>query len=77
MASTNPSEKSFGSRVENDYYGVPYRLQPNGSRFKSQPTSPLKSLNIAEEFSKGEMGGHYGYGERGSSLSLQNQVSVL
>ena len=73
MASTNPSEKSFGARMENDYYGVPYRLQPNGSRFKSQPTSPLKSLNIAEEFSKGELASHYGYIDRGSSLSLHSQ----
>jgi hypothetical protein len=31
---------------------VPYRLQTNGSRFKSQPTSPLKSLNVTDELSR-------------------------
>ena len=86
LLSGNPSEKSFGSsaataasiaRAENEYYGVPYRLQPNGARFKSQPTSPLKNLNIAEELvSRGsEVNSHYGYSnfvERGSNLSLQN-----
>ena len=73
MTSTNPSEKSFASRNDNDYYGVPYRIQANGSRFKSQPTSPLESLNIVEEFSKGDLASHYGYVDRGSSLSLQSQ----
>jgi hypothetical protein len=85
LLSGNPSEKSFGSsataasisRAENEYYGVPYRLQPNGARFKSQPTSPLKTLNIAEERAgRGpEVSSHYGYSnfvERGSNLSLQN-----
>ena len=82
MSSANPSEKSFGSstaasiaRAENEYYGVPYRLQPNGSRFKSQPTSPLKNVNVAEEFSRGnvDLSTHYGFAERGSNLSLHSQ----
>jgi hypothetical protein len=78
MSSANPSEKSFGSslaRAENEYYGVPYRLQPNGSRFKSQPTSPLKNVNVADEFSRGnvDLSTHYGFVDRGSNLSLHSQ----
>jgi hypothetical protein len=92
LMSANPSEKSFGSstaasiaRAENEYYGIPYRVQPNGSRFKSQPTSPLKNTNIAEELSRGHVGSaaaevnsHYAFHfvDRGSNLSLQSTVSA-
>ena len=92
LMSANPSEKSFGSstaasiaRAENEYYGIPYRLQPNGSRFKSQPTSPLKNTNIAEELARGhggnvapEVNSHYAFHfvDRGSILSLQSAVSA-